>query len=708
MEFVIDLEKSARSHKYIKREGGPGNYKYFYKLPDGRIVASDSPEAAEHGISHDGAKLEHAKRLIASKMSTRTDISGLHNMSNKQIAEHVGMDSSKVSTAANNMKRATRGEWQGRTFQAHDFEDHHMKEAVHSDPRNADYPDSEATTATPATPSTPAPRRGGAAIPPAAGVTRPTTVTTSTPATVSTPAPRTTTSGVPGDRPRRSRRTATPEATPSTTRSTRGDRTVAAETAAPTPADNIVARAAEADARDGRIAERAAKAAEEAKAAKVAELRRKLAEEHGITLPSATPPAEAAGNAVRAANESVEQDRQRAIEAAARASSPTAPHAQELHEASPELAQADAPVQRQEAVAAAGGNPYLSRAKEIFERIKGEVKPERAESAKYLLQTVPAAGADGKIDKAEWKKAFKEATGRGDFSKAISDLEAATFVDADEIMENKPFNPEVERMKRGFAMKQFNRMKPYLNDAYKAKLSELGRSGPPPYPTYGDLKSWAEHGTPRSEGMSWTTPTGRPGGVTKAQPQEFFDSMPKGADGKPMNPPDWLPLHLTPVWSYVAKSASKRGKSPYEEGAAAPAGQEYSKTESSFSYPSQGQLAGHLHNSIRRYVQMRGENNFVDIPDSKLTDLGLSHHDIYKAVGKKLGSLLLTKIVDPVALMPFIKEEMSKSVKKSFSLVIEANQKPVSFTKSFVVSLSKSEARRAALIDDIKRLRGSL
>jgi len=39
----------AGSHKYVKREGTPGNYKYYYRLPDGSIGTKEELKAAENG-----------------------------------------------------------------------------------------------------------------------------------------------------------------------------------------------------------------------------------------------------------------------------------------------------------------------------------------------------------------------------------------------------------------------------------------------------------------------------------------------------------------------------------------------------------------------------------------------------------------------------------------------------------------------------------
>lgn len=427
MEFVIDLQKAARVHKYVKRTGSPGNYQYWYKLPNGQLVSSDSSEAQSHGISHDGAKLEHAKRLLAIKM--HPELANLHDMNSKQIAEHVGLDKTKVSTLSNNMKRAQRysqgSEWQGRQFKAHDFEDHHLKEAHHHDTNSAAYRShvGEAPSRViDATSEVPESRQSLADRIRNATPENPVTSNTGSRTTATEVAnqrrarQRSSAGGAPAEaadrraernaaaRARRARQrgeaqhlanvgpSQAPEVTglaPSASgqsqllggsgnhtyhkegnsfvvrkrgseisrhateqearnaanaahqdevaarsepdeirverrqldeaeRANAPSRVIDATTESPVSPDDIVARVAEADARDARIAKRAEESARQEKAAKIAELRRKLAEQHGINLGGDQTQAERVGNAIRSANESVEADRQRAAEASRR------------------------------------------------------------------------------------------------------------------------------------------------------------------------------------------------------------------------------------------------------------------------------------------------------------------------------------------------------------------------------------------------------
>ena len=105
-------------------------------------------------------------------------------------------------------------------------------------------------------------------------------------------------------------------------------------------------------------------------------------------------------------------------------------------------------------------------------------------------------------------------------------------------MNNPRIDPEVERMKRGYAAKQFARALLYL----KPSWIQANVGAPPPFPTFGDFKSWGEHGGTKPE---WA-------GTTRlAMPKEMFDAVPKGADGKPKYPPAWMPIHMMPIWNYA-------------------------------------------------------------------------------------------------------------------------------------------------------------
>jgi hypothetical protein len=55
IKSVLDAEemRKAGGHKYVKREGGPGHYKYWYKLPDGSVGTKAQLKAAMSGKKAD-------------------------------------------------------------------------------------------------------------------------------------------------------------------------------------------------------------------------------------------------------------------------------------------------------------------------------------------------------------------------------------------------------------------------------------------------------------------------------------------------------------------------------------------------------------------------------------------------------------------------------------------------------------------------------
>jgi len=719
MRFTIDLEKSFRSHKYVKRTGSPGNYKYWYKMPDGSIQAPD--DAQSHG------KIDHAKRLLLGAHA------GTHSMSTQDIARHTGLDHEKVTSAKRNLARAGTT-WQGRTFAHHEYENEHLHEALRfgeAEPSGSIWSGTNPVEASPA--DTEARDRASR---PRGRRSSPTT-----------------TSGVPGDTPRR-------RATPPVAEADARARTAVAT------AERTEARAARRDA-EARTAEAArtremglltaevqsasyGRSIPMTKLSQMKDFARELVENGrtaveaarqavdrfaiAVAIPDLTPatPSEqaqeqraiAATTATEASNREAEliaalrehgisiphsseaaagrtESKRRAAEAArlaerARESSPSAPHAAAVHEASPDLAAADQPIQRMEAAQAAGDNPYISRAKEIYHNIVGDLKPERKEAIKHVLQAIADLQAGGApLNEANIVDRYKSLSGkriRG-ISGIAEEFEKGTFMSLQEIMENKPVDPEVERMKRGYAAKQFARVKPFLKSAW----SDANPSAPPPMPTFGDMKSWTEHGSR----PDWA-------GTTRlAVPKEVHDAVHKGADGKPKYPPAWMPIHMMPTWNYVMKKAGD--DTPYEA-------RNVNIQQGRLNLGNQASYQeGMVIASLRKYIQMRGgADQLTDIPSHKLSEVGLTHSDIFKAVkfadhdlsDAAIKKIMKHKILDPIALAPFIDKEVGgkKDTKKSFSLVVDTKLSEVSFRKSFVVR-GEDAVKKAELISKIRAIR---
>ena len=118
--FVIDNDLfKAGSHKYIKRTGAPGSYKYWYKDPSGRLVAHADD-------AHEGAKTEHLKRLIAGRMREA------HSMTDAEMAAHTGLDRTKVGQHVRNMRRPA-------NTSAQSYSENELHEAKHSDVGSDEY-----------------------------------------------------------------------------------------------------------------------------------------------------------------------------------------------------------------------------------------------------------------------------------------------------------------------------------------------------------------------------------------------------------------------------------------------------------------------------------------------------------------------------------------------------------------------------------------
>jgi hypothetical protein len=123
---------------------------------------------------------------------------------------------------------------------------------------------------------------------------------------------------------------------------------------------------------------------------------------------------------------------------------------------------------------------------------------------------------------------------------------------------------------------------------------------------------------------------------------------------------------------------------------------------------SEGQ-EGILYGALRKYVMMRGAGDLVDIPSVKLSEIGMSHQEIFKSKdGSKmsdraLNKLLQIKIVDPTALVPFIDAEIKSPTKKSFALMVDPNEKYIPGETMMPMEIVKKSA--PAMVIDIKKAR---
>jgi hypothetical protein len=769
-ELEDDLFK-ARPHKYVKRTGVPGAYKYWYKLPDGRIVEGDEAQQK-------AGRKEHVLRLLIARAH------GKHSLTNKQIAERTGYindvtpreGQSKSQKAIHNIngeingmkknaqrKGKDREEWH---IHGHDFEGHHYERSHEetkdddleegqddtdmSDERNfpSTEEESEETEAEAAVEKHP---RGEAPVA-HEGFKKYEEMTRMEPIVLKEV--ELAGNGYAIGRHQRTYRVITPRGVvmpgvydsreeaseyPGMSETTDSQGRTQEQRAADDIASQVTP-ASEAIQRDISEVE------ERRKAKELRKLTEKLSSQFGIDLseevstsqsePEPQPePAPRRTRRPRRPRVSAEEqaiqryeeqgmtrsDAQAAVEAdnmrrdsLAQTSGPDAPLASEVHAADPILAQDDEPIRRMIEAQSRGENPYLNRAKEIFERTQANMEPKMRTSLAKFFTAMNSLSPDS--SEATIKAEYDRGRARGE-SLTFSDLKSkigsyrGVYVDMDEITSNEPLNPEIERAKRGYARKQFERMKPYIKDSWKQSNSDA----PPPYPTWGDLKTWGEHG----HNPEWSGRTNR----GTAVPREVFDAAPKGSDGKPLYPPTWFPINLQPAWNFLIKSS----RNPEADAQAIYAnrtgdfGEKGKISGEGVQLAMDKDLQNHFLNAVRKYVQGRGGiSQLVDIPSTKFGSSNLSHEEIFKADFKEhdlsdlaLKKIMRHKIIDPIALAPFLKGELSanRPVRKSIHLVVDAKLGAVSFDdkkENLIKSDNAQEILKAEIIKKIKMKKQAL
>jgi len=550
----------------------------------------------------EGALHEAAKREHLKRLIAGRR-EGVHNLSPAKIREIVGTNARNYGITNSNLTRArNRGGHHG-------FEQHHLKEAAHEDVSHPSYNQHRAGAPTSRTPEQPE-------------------------SSSSTPAPQ--------ERPqRRSRR-----------RSTRQE--------APTQTNENEQTGQEAPARSNESEQQAVEESPEDRERKkeLSKILEELSSGHGVDLK----------------RESSLASDIRAVKLAE--SNPNSEQSRALSEADPDFARSEAIVRRAIETQANGGNPYLERATEIFGRIKDDLTEERSKSISHMMSAINSLKAQestgallSKADKMKiLKRHYNEEREAGDppFSKAKDHFERGTFHTVDEVLDNDPIDPEVERFVRGYAAKQMARLRPYLKPSWVDAHSENE------VPTFGDLVSLRELATMDPEqaaSIREINPRGRAGVPLELQ------QMTIGSNGKPQLPPEWLPINLFPVWVYTVK---QRGEGSY--GGVSPGQRVTGSHVDLGAQSSYGE--SHILRALRKYVQMRGgPGNLIDIPAGKLSQIGLTHADIFKGErqlsDEQLKKLIKTKIIDPVALTKIMMDEAPVSTSKSFSLYIDSDAKYV-------------------------------
>jgi len=285
----------------------------------------------------------------------------------------------------------------------------------------------------------------------------------------------------------------------------------------------------------------------------------------------------------------------------------------------------------------------LKRAKEIFEKVKGSLLPERRETIGHIFSTIENYPQIlGTLGEQAFIAKYNEISGKRVRSiKGLdADLDPGVAFTVKEIVNNYPVDPEIERAKRGYTSKQIMRISPYLKKSFK---DQNPNGFPPPFPTFGDLETWSQRQARTGEvPPSWASP--------RAQisiPKEIFDALPKSQDGYAKLPPRNFPVHLMPVWNYVASKEIS--------------------TSALYSGSDPGVV---VVRAIKKYVEKRG-GGLVDVPTRKLDEVHLTHADIFKAemTDDQAWKWAAENYIDPVRLLAIVKN-LKPETKKSISLVV--------------------------------------
>lgn len=689
----FDLFK-ARPHKYVKRTGSPGSYRYWYKLPDGRIVEGDDDQQK-------AGRREHTIRLLIARAK------GKHAMSNADIVRHTGYhkdvdgatDREKHNKAVKNLRGdimgmkkvgkrrlAARGETPTDDnhiiAHGHDYEDHHIEESHHHDTTTEDYGRTHGEGASHAAPRTVPRSRARNRRPGESLADMERRLAEEFGIDLREPEPEA---------------PATPAAPAMELRSsfTANGKVVEIRSFKNESGDERFTVVIDGE-DQGRSYTSMTTAMRTGK---------RLVGAFAPATPAEAPTLRVTPEEARA--------RAKKLQEIQRVTGPDAPAAREMAADDPTFAADEEPIRRMIKAQREGKNPYLERAKEIFERIAGHLPEKNRHSYSMFLemadQGVHTPGVP--VDEERLKTAWNSARGRGDTADPMmmtwGELKSkmgsykGLFMEMDEILGNQPVNPEIERAKRGYARKQFERMQPFVKPEWKSANPDA----PPPYPTWGDLKTWGQHG--HSPEWNPVGPTGR------AIPKEVFDAAPKKEDGKPLYPPLWFPIHLMPAWNFLIKrNQGKTGdkNSPMAQAAYANRTGDYGNagkiTNRGTQLAMNIDLESEFLNGLRKYIQGRGGvNQLIDIPAASMTNQGMHFEDIFKGEfvehdlsDKTLHKVLKHKIIDPVALAPFLEAQLeetkskSKKVKKSWSLVADLHKKEEPKVEEILV---KSEAEKA-------------
>jgi len=354
----------------------------------------------------------------------------------------------------------------------------------------------------------------------------------------------------------------------------------------------------------------------------------------------------------------------------------------------PLVADVNAEISDMESVSASGGNPYLTQAINVWNSVKSSYEDRKTDlsegisdnarkdaksrhefgmkffsfldgydfngkSKQQVFDDMIQAGVASRIrSNSNLDKAFNTVDGK------LSDITGFTV---SELMENKPLDPEVERMKRGYGRKQFDRLRDYISDEWK----NSNGSAPPPYPTFGDLKKWGNNKPAYAETS------------TISMPQEIYSMLHRNEEGRLMLPPTWMSIEHMPLFQYATKKVLD-SDSMISTAVYAGRGSEMGRNIAPIATKGDGIVV----NAIRKYVQRRGgAEGLIDMPKSSLEEVGMTHADLFKSMSdEEIKKIMLTKYIPMHEIIPFIDAEFNEA-KKSFVVKSQKN-----IAKMFVVS----------------------
>jgi DNA-binding CsgD family transcriptional regulator len=126
---IFDLEDAMtkprhRDVHYSKRTGESGNYQYWYRTSDGRMITGEDAEKV-FGVTHEMGQHEHARRLLLGRNK-------FHSLTRQQIADEVGITKNQTPFRRCRVDGSKSPfDWSIKNLEDRSgLEEHHLKEAL--------------------------------------------------------------------------------------------------------------------------------------------------------------------------------------------------------------------------------------------------------------------------------------------------------------------------------------------------------------------------------------------------------------------------------------------------------------------------------------------------------------------------------------------------------------------------------------------------